>query len=155
MPESAGILMYRWRAQQLQVLLAHPGGPFWESRDRGAWTVPKGMIEFGEDALDAAQREFFEEVGFWPEGPFLPLGSVTQRAGKVVTAWACEGDFECSKLKSITTKVVWPPGSGRWITVPEIDRCEWYTLADAAWKINSAQVRFLERLKERVESRDS
>lgn len=139
--------MYRWRDERLQVLLAHPGGPFWETRDRGAWTVPKGMIEFAEDPLDAARREFFEEIGLEPEGPFTPLGSVTQRAGKVVWAWACEGDFDPKQLKSITCKVVWPPGSGRWITVPEVDRCEWYSLGEAAFKINAAQVGFLERLK--------
>jgi predicted NUDIX family NTP pyrophosphohydrolase len=152
---SAGILLFRRRACGVQVLLAHPGGPFWSNRDAGAWTLPKGTIELDEAPIEAAQREFFEEIGMKPEGPFFPLGTVTQRAGKVVHAWACEGDFDPEQLSSNLMKVIWPPNSGKWLTVPEVDRCDWFDLESAAMKINSAQAEFLLRLRKLLHAQKS
>ena len=110
--ESAGLLLFRRGAGGLEVFLAHPGGPFWADRDDGAWTIPKGVIDPGEDALAAARREFEEETGIRPAGPFLPLGSVRQKAGKLVHAWAWEGDADPAAVTSNTMKVEWPRGSG-------------------------------------------
>ena len=108
------------------MLLAHPGGPFWRDRDAGAWTIPKGIVDEGEELLDAARREFEEETGIRPRVRSSPLGSVRQKAGKVVHAWAWEGDADASAIVSNTARVEWPPGSGRWITYPEVDRCAWF-----------------------------
>jgi predicted NUDIX family NTP pyrophosphohydrolase len=145
--ESAGLLMYRRTEGRLEVLLAHPGGPFWKDRDAGAWTIPKGGIHEGEDPLDTAVREFAEETGFDAQGPFLPLGSVTQRGGKIVHAWAFEADWDPSALVSITCTTEWPHRSGRYITIPEIDRAAFFTPADARRAINVAQVEFIDRLE--------
>jgi predicted NUDIX family NTP pyrophosphohydrolase len=139
----------------VQVLLAHPGGPFWSKRDAGAWTLPKGTIETDEAPLEAARREFFEEIGMKPDGPFFPLGTVTQKAGKVVHAWACEGDFDPRDLSSNVMKVIWPPNSGKWLTVPEVDECGWFDLETAAVKINSAQAEFLTRLRQLLHAQKS
>lgn len=128
------------------MLLAHPGGPFWAARDAGAWTIPKGEVEPGESLEDAARREFTEETGFVPSGPLLPLGSVQQRGGKVVHGWAVEGDADPAALRCVTTEFEWPPRSGRFITIPEIDRAGWFSLGEGRIKINPAQVAFLERL---------
>ncbi len=117
--ESAGLLLFRRSDGRLEVLLAHPGGPFWAGRDDGAWTIPKGGIHPGEDPLQAAIREFIEETGFQPTGPFIPLGHITQRSGKVVHAWAFEGDCNPSCLTSVTTMTEWPPRSGQMIEIPE------------------------------------
>ena len=144
--ESAGLLLFRRCQGRLEVLLAHPGGPFWKDRDAGAWTIPKGGIHDGEDPLATAIREFTEETGFMPEPPFVPLGSIIQRSGKVVHAWAFEGDCDPSQLRSITTTTEWPPRSGRKIEIPEIDRGQFFTLDDARRAINVAQVALLERL---------
>ncbi len=114
----------------------------------GAWTLPKGAIEADEEPIEAAKREFGEEIGMHPEGPYFPLGTVTQRAGKVVHAWACEGEFDPNDLNSNLMKVIWPPNSGRWLTVPEIDECRWFDLETAALKINCAQAEFLVRLRQ-------
>jgi predicted NUDIX family NTP pyrophosphohydrolase len=122
--ESAGLLLFRRSERRLEVFLAHPGGPFWAGRDAGVWTIPKGLINAGEEALAAACREFEEETGVLPSGPFRPLGSVTQKAGKIVHAWACEGDADPERVTSNTTRAEWPHGSGRWLTFPEVDRCE-------------------------------
>lgn len=144
---SAGLLLYRRAAGGLQVFLAHPGGPFWATKDAGAWTIPKGLVRAGEDPLAAARREFAEETGVRPAGPFLPLGSVRQKAGKTVHAWACEGDADPDRVTSNTTRTEWPPRSGRWLTVPEVDRCAWFDPPTARDKLNPAQVAFLDRLE--------
>jgi len=143
---SSGLLMFRRRAGALEVLLAHPGGPFWVRKDLGAWTIPKGEIAEGEDELAAARREFEEETGRRPEGPFHSLGSVTQKAGKIVHAWAFEGDWDPASLRSNTYQVRWPPGSEQWRTFPEVDRAEWFSLDEARRRINSAQAELLDRL---------
>ena len=143
---SAGILLYRGRVSSLEVFLAHPGGPFWARRDEGAWTVPKGEIEDGEDPLATAVREFEEETGILLDGPFTPLGEVKQRGGKRVLAWACEGDADPAHLTCITVTMEWPRGSGRTVEFPEVDRCEWFRLDVARIKMNPAQTAFLERL---------
>ena len=144
---SAGILLYRRRRSGLEVLLAHPGGPFWRGRDAGAWTIPKGLVAPGEALLDAARRELHEETGLVPDGPFLPLGSVRQKAGKTVHAWACEGDADPATVTSNTTTIEWPRGSGRRITYPEVDRCAWFALEVAREKLNPAQSELLGRLE--------
>ena len=144
---SAGLLLYRRGAGGPEVFLAHPGGPFWEDRDAGAWTIPKGLIAPGEDPLAAARREFEEETGVRPAGPFVPLGSVRQKAGKVVHAWAWEGDADPAAVTSNVMRAEWPRGSGRWLTFPEVDRCGWFTPEVARAKLNPAQVAFLDRLE--------
>ena len=151
---SAGLLLFRRRDGRLEVLLAHPGGPFWANRDAGAWTVPKGLVEPGEDLLSAARREFAEETGLRPDGPFLPLGDVRQKAGKVVYAWACEGDADPSQLTSNLMSVEWPPGSGKRVEFPEVDRCEWFDPVEARERLNPAQVAFVDRLDAALAGRD-
>jgi predicted NUDIX family NTP pyrophosphohydrolase len=147
MPRSAGILLYRRRAGRLEVLLAHPGGPFWRNRDDGAWTIPKGLVDTNESAEDAARREFREELGIECAGALVALGSVRQRSGKTVEAFAAEGDFETAALASNTFELVWPPRSGRTATFPEIDRAEWMTLPLARVKMLEAQRTLLDRLE--------
>ena len=145
-PESAGLLMFRHAADGLEVLLGHPGGPFWRKRHAGAWTLPKGGIDPGETPLDAALREFREETGFDPCPPYLPLGSIVQRSGKIVHAWAFEGDCDPAALVSVSARTEWPPRSGRFISVPEIDRVAFFSLPEARHAINVAQVELLDRL---------
>ena len=152
--ESAGLLLFRRREGTLEVLLGHPGGPYWAHRDDGAWSIPKGGMNPGEDALAAAEREFLEETGFAPRGPYLPLGQIVQRGGKVVHAWAFEGDCDPTALQSITTTTEWPPRSGRMITVPELDRVRFFVLGDARLAINVAQVELLNRLEVRISPPD-
>jgi predicted NUDIX family NTP pyrophosphohydrolase len=123
---SSGLLLFRRVARGIEVFLAHPGGPFWTKRDAGAWSIPKGLVEEGEDLLDAAIREFGEETGIVPAGPFIPLGSVTQKAGKTVHAWAWQGDANPLAITSNTVRTEWPRGSGKWLTFPEVDRCGWF-----------------------------
>jgi len=147
---SAGLLMFRSRADTLEVLLVHPGGPYWMKKDLGAWTIPKGELAEGEDELATARREFEEETGLRPEGTLHPLGSVKQKGGKVVHGWAFEGDCDPATLRSNTYRVQWPPGSGEWRTYPEVDRAEWFTLEEARRRINPAQAAFLDAL-ERLE----
>ena len=148
---SAGLLLFRRNGGAMELFLAHPGGPFWKGRDRGAWTIPKGLVNDGEELLDAARREFEEETGIRPEGPFIPLGSVRQKAGKVVHAWAWEGDAEPAAITSNTARSQWPPGSGRLITYPEVDRCAWFDPATARLKINAAQAELIDRLEALLE----
>jgi len=153
MPQiSAGLVLYRRVAGKLEVFLAHPGGPFWKNRDDGAWTIPKGLVSEGEDLLAAACREFQEETGIVPQGPFHPLGSVKQKAGKVIHVWAWEGDADPACVVSNTTRVELPRGSGRWITVPEIDRCGWFDREAAGRKMNAAQVELVDRLQQLLAS---
>jgi predicted NUDIX family NTP pyrophosphohydrolase len=144
---SAGLLLFRRSGKGLEVFLAHPGGPFWSGRDLGAWTVPKGLVEDGEDPLTTAVREFDEETGIHPEEPFLPLGSVRQKAGKLVHAWAWEGEADPRRVRSNSMRAEWPRGSGRWLTFPEVDRCEWFDARSARHKINPAQAELIDRLE--------
>jgi len=144
---SAGLLLYRRALDKLEIFLAHPGGPFWLKRDDGAWTIPKGVAEEGEDLLAAACREFEEETGIHPVGPFLSLGSIRQKAGKLVHAWAWEGDADPAGITSNTMQTEWPRGSGRVLTFPEVDRCAWFQPQAARRKINPAQAEFIDRLE--------
>jgi len=148
--ESAGILMFRRREGNLQVLLVHPGGPFWQKKDEGAWSIPKGELETGEDALAAAKREFQEELGTVIAGDFLALAPVKQKSGKIVRAWAVEGDCDTASIKCNTFTMEWPPKSGRNLEFPEIDKAEFFDLESAARKINSGQVALLEELKRKL-----
>ena len=145
---SAGMLLFRRTSGKLEIFLAHPGGPFWTRQEEGTWTIPKGVIEEGEDPLDAAQREFREETGIEPQPPFLPLGSIRQKAGKTVHAWAWEGDADASTIVSNLMRIEWPRGSGRWQTYPEVDRCAWFDPRGAREKINSAQAELIDRLEQ-------
>ena len=145
---SAGLLMYRVREGELEFLLAHPGGPFWKDRDAGAWTIPKGEIQPGEEPLAAAKREFEEEIGLKPQGDFIELKPVTQKGGKIVHAWAFEGECDTTCIRSNSFQMEWPPRSGKFQTCPEVDRACFFHLAEAKRKINAAQVAFLEELKE-------
>ena len=145
---SAGLLLFRRTAAGTEVFLAHPGGPFWQARDLGAWTIPKGVLDEGEEPLAAARREFAEETGITPREPFTSLGSIRQKAGKVVHAWAWEGDADPALCTSNTMRVEWPRGSKTWITFPEVDRCAWFDLTTARQKINPAQAELVDRLEE-------
>ena len=144
---SAGLLLFRRRRGSLEIFLAHPGGPFWTKKDAGAWTIPKGVVDPGEEPLTAARREFAEETGIRASEPFIPLGSVRQRAGKVVHAWAWEGDADPDRVSSNAMSAEWPRGSGRWVTFPEIDRCAWFDSTTAREKINPAQAALIDRLE--------
>jgi predicted NUDIX family NTP pyrophosphohydrolase len=147
---SAGLLMYRKRKDELEVLLVHPGGPLWEMKDQGAWTVPKGEYEEDEIPLAAAQREFSEETGFIPSGDFIELGSVRQKSGKVVIAWAFEGDCDPAQLVSNMCEIEWPPKSKKRLEIPEVDRGRWFTLSTARQFIRLEQVPLLEILENKV-----
>jgi predicted NUDIX family NTP pyrophosphohydrolase len=144
--ESAGLLLFRRINKRLEVLLAHPGGPFWTKKDQGAWTIPKGLVNTGESILLAACREFEEETGIRPHGNFLPLGSIRQKAGKLVHAWALEGDADPAKTTSNLMKMEYPKGSSKWLTFPEVDRCAWFDYEEAMDFINPAQVELIDRL---------
>jgi predicted NUDIX family NTP pyrophosphohydrolase len=147
MRSSAGLLLFRRWQGRLEVFLAHPGGPFWARRDAGAWTIPKGEVDAGEEPLATARREFEEETGVRPSGPFLPLGSVRQKAGKTIEAWAWEGDADAAGIVSNTIEIEWPRGSGRHMEIPEVDRCAWFDVAAAREKMNAAQATLLDRLE--------
>ncbi len=149
---SAGLLLYRWSESGLQVLLVHPGGPFWERKDLGAWSIPKGEVAEGEDLLAAARREFAEETGFSAEGATIPLGTVRQRGGKVVHAWAVRGDVDPAQLRSNTFEMEWPRGSGHTRSFPEIDRAEWFPLPEARRRLLSAQAGFVDALAAELEN---
>ncbi|WP_082072796.1 NUDIX domain-containing protein [Hyphomicrobium sp. 99] len=142
---SAGLLLYRDR-NGLEVMLGHPGGPYWRKKDDGSWTVPKGEVIGGEDLYKAALREFVEEIGFHPKGSAVPLGSVRQAGGKCVHVWAIEDDWNPETLVSNTFSIEWPPRSGRMQDFPEIDRAQWFDLATAHAKILKSQAEFLNRL---------
>ena len=144
---SAGILLYRTRGGVLEFFLVHPGGPYFVNKDVGAWGIPKGEIGEGEDPLAAAQREFEEETGFKAKGAVLPLAPIRQRGGKIVLAWALEGDCDPEKMKSNTFTMEWPPHSGRQQEFPEVDRAGWFALNEAKRVINPAQAGLLEGLE--------
>ena len=149
--KSAGIVLYRGSGATLEVLLVHPGGPFWSRRDAGAWSIPKGEYEEGEDPRACALREFEEETGTpLPPGELLELGDIRQKGGKMVTAWAAEGDLDADAVHSNTFRMEWPPRSGRWATFPEIDRAGWFGVDEARDKLNPAQAEFVDRLLERL-----
>jgi predicted NUDIX family NTP pyrophosphohydrolase len=143
---SAGLLLYRDGARGLEVLLVHPGGPFWARKDLGAWSLPKGEIDPGEEPAAAALREFEEETGTRLDGTPVPLGEVRQAGGKVVLGFALEGDLDPDAIRSIAFEVEWPPRSGRRQSYPEVDRAGWFTLDEAREKLNLAQAAFLDRL---------
>ncbi len=149
---SAGLLLYRRRADgELEVMVAHMGGPFWGKKDEGAWTIPKGEYGDGEEPLAAARREFEEEIGRPPpDGPVVDLGEVKQSGGKLVRAWALEGDIDVGEIESNTFEVEWPPRSGRMRTFPEVDRAEWVDLETAGRKLVRAQTGLLDALRERL-----
>ena len=146
---SAGILAYRRRGE-LEVLLAHPGGPFWAKKDAGAWSIPKGLIDPGEELLAAARREFTEETGFTAQKPFIPLAAVKQKSGKIVHAFACEGDYDPAKLVCDTFEIEWPPKSGKRRSFPEIDRAAWFGMDAAGEKILGYQRPWLEELESKL-----
>jgi predicted NUDIX family NTP pyrophosphohydrolase len=149
---SAGILLWRRRSGRLEVLLGHPGGPYWVAKDAGHWTIPKGEAEPGEDLLDVARREFAEETGrALPAGaPVVPLGEIHQKSGKRVVGWAVQGDLDPAGAVSNTFEMEWPPGSGHLQAFPEIDRVAWFAPAEARVRLKAAQVPFLDRLEEAV-----
>ena len=144
--KSAGLLLYRRDGEGFEVLLGHPGGPFWRSRDMASWSIPKGLVAQGESPLDAAKREFFEETGHMPNGSLLPLGEAKQPNGKTVHVWAVEGDWFPDHLKSNVFEMEWPPRSGRRQAFPELDRAAWFTIVEARERILKGQAVFLDRL---------
>jgi predicted NUDIX family NTP pyrophosphohydrolase len=143
--QSAGILLFRYR-ESLEVLLAHPGGPFFKNKNEGAWTIPKGLISEDESPLKAAIREFEEETGTKVSGDFIPLAPIRFKSGKTVHAWALEGDLEAEHISCNTFPLEWPPKSGQMQDFPEIDRAEWFTIPEAEKKIHPAQLPFIEEL---------
>ena len=145
---SAGLLLYRRTSGGVEVFLVHPGGPFWAKKDAGAWSIPKGEYVPGEDPLDAARREFAEETGIVPDGELVDLGVVKQAGGKIVTAWAFEGDCDADAIRSNTFAMEWPPRSGRQQEFPEVDRAGWFDLGTAEEKILKGQLDFIRRLGE-------
>jgi predicted NUDIX family NTP pyrophosphohydrolase len=150
---SAGLLMFRLCDGVLQVLLVHPGGPFWQHKENGAWSIPKGGINAGEDPLEAARREFQEETGFACEGPFIPLKSIKQKSGKTVLAWAFQGDCDPARVRSINFEMEWPPYSGVKRSFPEVDRAAFFHLAEAKRKIIPAQAAFIAELLEKLQGK--
>jgi predicted NUDIX family NTP pyrophosphohydrolase len=146
--QSAGLLMYRHGGDALEVFLVHPGGPYFSKKNEGSWTLPKGEYEVGEEPLAAAQREFHEETGFDSNEPFMELGTVKQKNGKLVLAWAFEGDCDPTNLVSNTCEIEWPPRSKRRIVIPEVDRGIWFSAEDAKIYIREEQRPFLDRLRE-------
>jgi predicted NUDIX family NTP pyrophosphohydrolase len=141
--KSAGILMYRLEGNALSVFLVHPGGPYWEKKDAHSWSIPKGLYDDEENPLAAAKREFQEETGFACDGTFEPLGDIRQPSGKIISAWALEGDCDPDELNSNTFSMEWPRRSGRRCEFPEVDRGEWFTIEVAARKIRKGQLGFL------------
>jgi predicted NUDIX family NTP pyrophosphohydrolase len=148
MKESAGMLLYRRANGRLEVLLEHPGGPFWQKKDAAAWSIPKGEVAEGEDPLSCALRELKEEIGLAFDGPVTALPAVRQKAGKLVRAWAAHADFDPATLVSNTFEMEWPPKSGRRASFPEVDRAEWFDLATARGKINAAQAALLDAVSQ-------
>ena len=153
---SAGLLMWRRIDGGVEVLLGHMGGPWWARKDQHAWSIPKGEYDESENAFDAARREFAEELGTAPpDGPLIDLGEVRQSGGKIVTAWAIEGDLDTEQVVSNTVDMQWPPGSGRIVTFPEIDRTAWFDPGTARTRLVRAQAEFVDRLIDRLEQPDN
>jgi predicted NUDIX family NTP pyrophosphohydrolase len=150
MRKSAGILLFRKKQKKLEVFLVHPGGPFWKGKEAGAWSIPKGEFLDDEQALLAARREFEEETGQKINGEFIELNPVKQKAGKMVYAWAVEGDIDAETIVSNSFKVEWPYKSGKWQSFPEVDKAGWFTLEEARQKINPAQAALVEDLQFRL-----
>ena len=149
---SAGILLYRFRGETLEVFLIHPGGPYWRGKDTGAWSIPKGELEEGDNELAAAQREFEEETGSRVSGEFIPLEALRLKSGKIVYAWALRGDIDASAIRSNSFSIEWPPRSGRQQEFPEVDRGGWFTMEAAREKIHPGQLGFIDQLQERLSS---
>jgi predicted NUDIX family NTP pyrophosphohydrolase len=145
---SAGLLMYRLSTEEPEVFLVHPGGPIWAKKDKGAWTIPKGEYEPDENPLDAARREFEEETGFQTRGKYIDLGSIKQKSGKIVSAWAIEGNCDPNQLTSNTCEIEWPPHSGRRLEIPEVDRGRWFSISEAHGYLREEQRELLRRLSE-------
>jgi predicted NUDIX family NTP pyrophosphohydrolase len=150
MRKSAGILLYRRKENRPEYFLVHPGGPFWKNKDVGAWSIPKGEFEDDEDPLKAAQREFEEETGVTVSGKFIELKPVKQKSGKIVYTWACEGDIDHTIIQSNTFPIEWPPRSGRYMDIPEVDRAGWFFYDEARTKIIPGQVPILDELHSRL-----
>jgi len=151
--QSAGVLLFRMKREQLEVFLVHPGGPFWIKKDAGAWSIPKGEIETGEEALQVAIREFKEETGQEIEGSFSELQPVKQKAGKIIKAWAVEGDIDENTIVSNTFEIEWPPGSGKKKIFPEVDKAQWFSLTEASEKINPGQLPLIEELQQIIRNK--
>jgi predicted NUDIX family NTP pyrophosphohydrolase len=151
--KSAGLLLFREVADRLEVLLVHPGGPFWARKDQGAWSIPKGEFEEGEEPLSAAKREFEEETGFAPDGAVIPLEPLRQPSGKLIYAWAMQHDLDPARVRSNTFSMEWPPKSGRYQEFPEVDRAAWFSVEEAHSKILKGQAVFLAQLQEKLEGR--
>jgi len=150
--KSAGILLYRFQKDGVEVFLVHPGGPFWVNKDKGSWSVPKGEYNDDEDALKAAQREFQEETGLSIQGNFIELGEVRQPSGKRVMVWALENDQDVENIRSNTFQLEWPPKSGKMQEFPEVDRGGWFSLPEARQKILKGQISFLDKLEEKIKT---
>ena len=150
MRTSAGILLYRKTNTFIEVFLVHPGGPFWKGKDKGAWSIPKGEFTENEDPLTVAKREFNEETGQTVDGNFIELKPIQQKGGKMVYAWAVEGNADAENIVSNSFKQEWPYKSGKWITIPEIDKAGWFGMEEASEKINAAQVELIEELTKRL-----
>jgi predicted NUDIX family NTP pyrophosphohydrolase len=144
--KSAGLVMYRRRRGVVEVLLVHPGGPFWQKKDAGSWSIPKGEYMPGEDPLEVAKREFQEEISFKASGEFIPLTPRKQPSGKIISAWAFEGDCDASAIKSNTFLIEWPPRSGRQQEFPEVDRAGWFSISAAKEKIVKGQSGFVDEV---------
>ncbi len=149
--KSAGTLLYRVKNKFLEVFLVHPGGPFWAKKDLGVWSIPKGEFTEDENPLDAAKREFQEEIGIYCTGEFIPLTAAKQKGGKIVYAWALEGDIDPNQIKSNTFEIEWPPKSGKKQEFPEIDKGEWFNISEAKQKINKNQVALIEELMSKLD----
>ncbi len=152
MKKSAGLLLYRCMENTIEFFLVHPGGPFWKNKDIGAWTIPKGELEDEEDALEAAKREFKEETGTIIDGNFITLTPVKQKAGKLVYAWAIQGNIDSEKITSNTFKIQWPPKSGKWVDLPEVDKAGWFSIEESKQKINPAQIPLIDELLELIKN---
>lgn len=151
---SAGLLMYRYKNKILEVFIAHPGGPYYATKDEGAWDIPKGEVNDSEELIDAAQREFHEETGLRAQAPFIPLGTVTLKSGKIVHVWAFEGDWSGTLLPRATIAVEWPPHSGKYKEFPEMDRAGFFTIEQARRKLHPGKIPFLIRLEEYLKKKE-